>query len=612
MSATQSPTSVMPSATAGAERAASTFLQRLLDVTIVLLYLLVVLGGVVRAFRLQGCPDWPLCYGRWLPPPDVAAWVTWLHRLDASIVGLFLVASTALAWAELTITHPVTRMLALTVPLLLVEAGVGGLAAMANLPARFVALHLGLSLIILAQVLMAAVYARYGRRRWARAASARWIDTTLLVLYVFLLSGALVTQSGAAWACPDWPLCRGQVWPTGDWQALLNVGHRYLALVVGGLLAYTWYHARRDTALHPGARRWLHVALVFFLVSTGLGAIAVWTDFHGWASVAHLVVGVTVWSALVLASAQAYAVEVPRKRRERPAGQAKPVPRWRAYVGLMKPGIVALLVVTTLTGMIIAARGWPDSRLLFWTVLASILSAGGANAINSYYDRDIDGRMARTSRRPLPQGLVPPRKALYFALVCVAAGVLIMTVMVNPLAGVLTALGAFWYAVVYTQWLKRRTVQNIVIGGAAGAMAPVVGWAAVTQRVDLLAVILFLLIFLWTPPHTWAFTLVVLRDYERVGIPMLPVVKGIPATTREIVVYSWLMAAVTLAPSVFGILGTTYTLGMVVLNVVFLYLAHRLHQRPEKALANRLYQYSNAYLYLAFALMAFDRMGGLL
>ena len=588
----------------------SPLVRRLIALTLGLTYLLIVLGAIVRVLDTPACPDWPLCYGRLLPPPDIKLWVKWLHWLDASVVGIILVITTGLAWAELTISHPVTRMLALTIPILLIEAGVGGLAAFTDLPARVVAIHLALSLILFAQVEMAWAYARRPRVRFARATSARWIDTTLVLLYFFLLSGALITQTGVARACPDWPLCQDAWWPGDNWAILLNVAHRYFAVVVGLILGYTVYRVHRDKEVNPPVRRWLILAALFFLADALVGALNVWTAFQGWTSAVHMVLGATVWAFLVWASAIAYvpgAVKAPRERRHREAKGG-----WRAYVGLMKPGIVALLVVTTLAGMIIAARGWPDTRLLLWTMIGSILSAGGANALNSYYDRDIDGLMARTSRRPLPQGLVTPRQALIFGVACIVAGVFIMTVWVNPLAGAITALGAFWYTVIYTRWLKRSTDQNIVIGGAAGAFAPMVGWAAVTGRVDILAVVLFLLIFMWTPPHTWAFALVVLKDYQRVGIPMLPVVRGIERTTREIVLYTWLTVAVTFIPSVLGILGPAYLAGMVILNAIFLYLAYRLQRQPDKALANRLYQYSNAYLYLTFALMAFDRMGGLL
>ena len=598
-------------------RQPSTFLRYLIIGTALLMYALIVLGGLVRTTPGPRCPDWPLCYGRLFPPPTFSAWLEWIHRFVASVVGIFLVGATALAWAELTITHPVTRYLALTVPLLLIESGLGGLAVIRELPAQVIAVHLALSLLMIALVLMAAVRAflpsTLARRR---SPLARLVDTTLLLVYVFILTGALVTTTGAAWVCQGWPLCKEGLWPADNPLALINLVHRYMTLIIGGMLGLLVYRTLQDTSVQPQARTWSLTAASLFLLGGLLGAINVWLNFPPLVNALHLAVAAGTWSALILTSAYAYqstGETTPPQRRE-PSRRKARAPRagWRAYFGLMKPGIVLLLVITTVGGMIIAARGWPDWDLFLWTVIASTLSAGGANALNSYYDRDIDGRMSRTARRPLPQNLVPPRNALIFGVGCVILGVLLMAWKVNGLTAVLTLIGAIWYAGIYTRLLKRRTVQNIVIGGAAGAMAPVVGWAAVTGRVDFLALILFALIFLWTPPHTWAFTILVLKDYEKVGIPMLPVVKGLDETTRQVVFYSWLMVVVTLLPAATGVLGRTYLVGMIILNAIFLYLAYRLRREPNKAIANRLYQYSNAYLYLGFALMAFDRMGGLL
>ncbi len=599
-------------------RMPSRVLRALIVLTAILMYLLIVMGGVVRAFRAgPGCPDWPLCYGQLLPPPDPTAWLEWLHRFIASVVGLFLVAATAVAWAEVTITHPVTRYLALTIPLLLVEAGLGGLAVIRDLPSEIVALHLALSLLTIALVLLAAVHAFYPRvGRQRRTSVARSADITLTLMYIFILSGALVTSTGAAWVCPEWPLCDGRLLPDNGIFSLINVAHRYMSLLVGIALGILVYQAGTRREVAPPARRWALVAGGLFVLGGALGAVHVWTRFHAAANAAHLAVAVGTWIALVMASAHA-SLPVPaegeRAEPSRPRERSHhPRAGWRAYVGLMKPGIVTLLVITTLGGMVIAARGWPQWRLLFWVVIGSILSAGGANALNSYHDRDIDGLMSRTARRPLPQNLVPPRNALIFGIVTVLLGTLVMAWQVNLLTALLTLIGAIWYAGVYTRLLKRRTVQNIVIGGAAGAMAPVVGWTAVTGRVDFLALVLFALIFLWTPPHTWAFTILVLKDYEKVNIPMLPVVRGLDETTRQILLYTWVMVGVTLLPVFLGLLGTAYLVGMLILNGIFLYLAYQLRRTPEKSIANRLYQYSNAYLYLGFALMAFDRMGGLL
>lgn len=598
-------------------------LRRLVLVSAILTYALIVFGGIVRtAGSGAGCPDWPLCHGRLIPPFELGVWIDWTHRLIASLVGLVVIASVAVAWLQLTVSHRVTRLLALSIPLLVLEGSLQGLAVIQDLPSQVVALHLTLSLIILALLLLSVVAAYRGSTAYRGRQHHplyRWMVWATLAVYVLIITGAVVRGSSAGWACQGWPLCDGEILPRRGSLVLVNVIHRYLTAATGVLVIWLGYRACRERTLNPGARLWAGLAALVYFLEIVVGGLAVWLRFPVAVNALHLGLAATVWTCLVLSVAQADVVgveehtgvrlgeEAPRWRRTRQAQSA-----WRAYVGLMKPGIVALLLVTTVAGMIIAARGMPPWKTLLWVLLGSTLSAGGANTLNSHYDRDIDGMMSRTARRPLPQGRVSPERALVFGLLCISAGILVMALFVNLAAALITLVGAFWYSVVYTRWLKRATVQNIVIGGAAGAMAPVVGWVAITNHLDFLALVLFGLIFLWTPPHTWAFAMLVERDYAQVQIPMLPVVAGPRETGRQVLLYTWLLVGITLLPVVFRQLGMTYFLGMLVLNGLFLYLAYQMRAHPEKHLASRVYQYSNAYLYLTFALMAFDRMGGLL
>lgn len=278
------------------------------------------------------------------------------------------------------------------------------------------------------------------------------------------------------------------------------------------------------------------------------------------------------------------------------------------YVMLTKPTIVALLLTTTLGGMLIAAHGLPPIPILILTLLGGACSAGGANALNSYIDRNTDRAMGRTSRRPLPSGKISPRNALFFALTLCAASVFIFGFGVNWLAATLATAGIVYYAYVYTVLLKRMTPQNIVIGGGAGAIPPLVGWAAVTNELSLLSLYLFAIIFLWTPPHTWALMLLLEKDYRKVLIPMLPAAWGELEARRHIILYSILLVIVTLMPFLFRGLSWLYLIGAVVLGAYFLALALRLwFARGEvKPLAKKLYHYSNAYLALLFALMVAD------
>src|SRR3954468_22851221 len=274
------------------------------------------------------------------------------------------------------------------------------------------------------------------------------------------------------------------------------------------------------------------------------------------------------------------------------------------YVTLTKPRVQLLLLLTTITTMYVA--GDPSIALVAVTVIGGSLSAGGAAAYNHYYDRDIDAAMARTATRPVPAGRVSPRAALIYALALQAASFALLALAVNVLAAALALAGFLWYAGVYTVWLKRRSPQNIVIGGAAGAVPPLVGWAAVTGSVAPAALYLFAIVFYWTPPHFWALSLLMKDEYARVGVPMMPVVHGEREPRRQIVLYTVLLTGLTLLPVVFGFFGALYGAVALGLGAAFLVLAVRLQRRADRASALRTYLFSLAYLAVLFAAMVLD------
>lgn len=279
-----------------------------------------------------------------------------------------------------------------------------------------------------------------------------------------------------------------------------------------------------------------------------------------------------------------------------------------AYIALIKPRIIVLLLITTLAAMVLAANGWPAWSLVLLTLLGGTLAAGGANAINQYVDRDIDLLMERTRLRPLPSHQVPPRHALIFGIMLGVASFLVLAIWVNLLSAFLAMTGLLFYVVVYTLWLKRTTPQNIVIGGAAGAIPPLVGWAAVTDSLSLLALYLFAIVFFWTPPHFWALSLLLKDDYAAARIPMLPVISGVRETSRQIVLYSLLLAALTLMLFAGHLMGHWFLLAALVLNSILIWLAVQLARRTEAAQARRLFFFSNAYLALLFVAMIVDRL----
>ncbi len=278
------------------------------------------------------------------------------------------------------------------------------------------------------------------------------------------------------------------------------------------------------------------------------------------------------------------------------------------YIDLMKPHVTVLLLGTTVAAMAIADRGLPPLGLVLATLLGGAMSAGSANCINCYIDRDIDQVMGRTQRRSLPSGKVQPTQALIFGLALGVGSFLILAVFVNLLSALLATSAILFYVFVYTIWLKRTSAQNIVIGGAAGAVPVLVGWAAATNTITLPAIWLFAIIFYWTPPHFWALSLLIQKDYEKAHIPMMPVVMGEPETRKQIFLYSLLLLAVTLVLFAMGAMGYLYLAAALVLGGILLYMAVRLLRDKTKKWARTLFWYSNCYLAMIFAAMVVDRV----
>jgi protoheme IX farnesyltransferase len=285
---------------------------------------------------------------------------------------------------------------------------------------------------------------------------------------------------------------------------------------------------------------------------------------------------------------------------------------WRDFLALTKPRVMTLVVFTGLCGLL-AAPGSIHPVLGFTAILCIALGAGAAGALNQWYEADLDALMKRTADRPLPAGRMERESALHFGVGLGAFSVLLMGLAVNYLAAAILAISILFYVLVYTVWLKRRTPQNIVIGGAAGAFPPLIGWAAATGQVELLPVLLFALVFLWTPPHFWALALFVRSDYAAAGVPMLPVVAGIKATRAQVLLYSLPMAVVAVAPWGFGLTGAIYGIAAIALSAVFLLLAARVAlsretdpaaMKPER----RLFAFSIVYLFALFGALVVDRL----
>jgi len=361
----------------------------------------------------------------------------------------------------------------------------------------------------------------------------------------------------------------------------LGTTHRLLAALVApplaALVASAWWAHRR---LVPAA---LASAALFAGAAAFPGR-----DVHaGFAALAL--------AALVVVAVQSF------------GGERLPWGSWRDYVTLTKPRIMSLLLVTGFCGMIAGARGWPGTERAGAAMLGLALACGGASALNHVLDRDIDPLMGeRTRRRPVASGRVPASRALEFGLALIAFSFVLLASAVNVLTAALALAGGLFYVVVYTRWLKRTTPQNIVIGGAAGAVPPLVGWAAATGHLGLAAFLLFAIVFVWTPPHFWALALLIRDSYANARVPMLPVVRGERETARQIVLYSLALVAVTLLPWGFGGAGPVYVVCALGLGAIFVWLAERLRRETTPRRAVLLFHYSLLYLALVFVALAVD------
>lgn len=278
----------------------------------------------------------------------------------------------------------------------------------------------------------------------------------------------------------------------------------------------------------------------------------------------------------------------------------------RTYLELTKLRIVLLLLFTTLTAMVIAAGGVPELRILIPSLVGGAMAAAGSSAINQYVDRDMDAKMTRTARRPIPSGRVEPANALLFGVTLVALSVFILGLLVNWLTAILALAGSLYYVIVYTLLLKRNTALNIVIGGGAGAMPVLVGWAAVANDLPIQAWILFAIVFYWTPPHSWALALLVNTDYARAGVSMMPVARGEKITRRQILLYSVLLFVITLLPGTLDMLGAVYMVCAIGLGLGLIWMSIRLIREADKAIARSTYKYSTAYLAFLFMAMMID------
>ena len=575
----------------------------------ILTSLLIAMGGIVCITGSgNGCPDWPRCYGQVVPPARLESIIEYTHRVVAGLTTPLIVAMAIGGWRRYRRIRWISRPAALAVFTALAVVVFGAFAVLTGLPRGVAALDLGTALLTMALVLTVTVTALTRRARptlpdqlsW-RTPFARLALATLISVYAVLVSGVLVADKGSIARCVGWPIYASALSPDGA-LAALQAARRILGglttLLALAMAARAW-RTQRD---HPGILAAATLLAVLLLAETVIGVVMVARDLPFGLRLLYAATGTAIWALAVI-----LAVLAGQARAAQPAAASAPPASRRArdLLATTRPTVIILLSVAACAGMVAGARAIPQAATLLWTLLGGALACGGAHAINQYLDRDLDATMERTAKRPLPAGRLSPAEALAWGLGLCAAAIYVLLLFVNGLAALLSLFGILWYVVVYTLLLKRRSAQNVVIGGIAGAMPPLVGWAAATGRLDAAAWWMFAVILLWTPPHFWSLVLLRKADYARAGLPMLPLVRGEAVAGGRIMAYVAALVATSLLLPLGEARAASTCLSRSRSARALLYGAWRVWRQGGAENARRLYRLSSFYLgLLLLALMA--------
>jgi heme o synthase len=554
-----------------------------------LMYLLITAGDFARRTGLA------FTISQWLLLPSIA---------------LLLIAA-VFAWQSFRQAHWISRPIFISLVVLVLQGFLTALRFAPGANSSVVAAYLGSALLVHALVLTSVVAAFQPDVHKAASLTfktpfARWTLIALGLTFFSLVSGAVETVSGAANICQGWLFCEGNLLPQNS-LAWVHLIHRLLVglsgIVVVILLISAW-RTRRDQT--PMLVLTTSAAILFF--SQGLiGAYFVPRNHPVELIGLHSATATALWATLTVLTVQVGLSGDPTSFL--PGLIIDWRTRLKDFLALTKPFIVLLLLITTFGGLIVGAQAWPPLSIIFWTLLGGAMAAGGSAAINQYIDRDLDKLMRRTARRPLPARRLTPAEGLAFGAGLCLFSFYVLAVFTNLLAALLSVIGMFYYVWVYSILLKRSTVQNIVIGGGAGAIPPLVGWAAATGSLTPPAALLFLIIFFWTPPHFWALALLRVKEYENGGIPMMPVVRGERETRKQILIYSIELVGLTLLGPLLGIGDGIYFFSAAVLGLILLSMAWKLwKQGYTPKLAYRTYRYTSLYLALIFLAMVVDAL----
>ena len=430
-----------------------------------------------------------------------------------------------------------------------------------------------------------------------KSSFARWMLVLVFAVLALTIVGRIVVVTGAIAYCDGFPFC-APIHPLG-W---LKQAHIFLVGVASILVLLVFRKAWRE---HRDQRVILPLTTILGVMFFGqalVGAMQVTRSYPAHLVFLHQITTVTLWISLVLLvyASGVLAVDKPD------IPKLNPRQRTKDFIALSKPLIVGLLLITTYGGLVIGGKSWPSFTLTFWTLIGGALAAGGSSALNQYIDREIDKNMQRTAKRPLADGRLTDAEGLSFGIALTLVSYYLLACFVNGLAALLSLTGIIYYVILYSLWLKKATVQNIVIGGGAGAIPPMVGYAAATGQLDWTAWILFAIIFMWTPPHFWALAIVRMKDYEKAGVPMMPVIRGEVETRKQILIYTVELVAVTMLLPILHLAGNVYLVASLILGGALLYAAWAVWKEGGNKVAWRMYKWSSSYLVFIFIAIMID------
>lgn len=425
---------------------------------------------------------------------------------------------------------------------------------------------------------------------------SRYVFALFFAVIALTVAGRFVTLATADSFCKGWPICVPTApigWLTNIHMALVGLA----SLLMLATFRKAWREQRDQRVLLPLTT----ILTVMFFGQALVGAVQVTQPDAGHLIFLHRL---TIWALWISLLLLVYTSGVLAKDAEPVTFNRRQ--RLKDFFALSKPLIVGLLLITTYGGLVIGGKQWPSFSLTLWTLLGGALAAGGSSALNQYIDRELDKNMQRTAKRPLADGRLTDAEGLAFGLGLSLVSYYVLASFVNYLAALLSLAGIIYYVILYSVWLKKATVQNIVIGGGAGAIPPMVGYAAATGTLDWTAWILFLIIFMWTPPHFWALAIVRMKDYERAGVPMMPVVRGELETRKQILVYTVELVLITLLLPLLNLAGTVYLVSSLVLGGALIYAAWAVWKQGGNKVAWRMYKWSSSYLMLIFLAIMVD------